>query len=88
MKGSGGELASVESRLLDVPVAIGALIALLDQNENGIDLQARLSQAWSTMQDGFGGLRYLPIQKVEKMRLRMSSAVVAPVMASMGRRAA
>jgi hypothetical protein len=31
---------------------------------------------------------HLPMQKVEKMRLRMSSAVVAPVMASMGRRAA
>ena len=31
---------------------------------------------------------YFPMQKVEKMRLRMSSAVVAPVMASMGRRAA
>ena len=30
---------------------------------------------------------YLPMQKVEKMRLRMSSAVVAPVMASMGRSA-
>lgn len=29
---------------------------------------------------------YLPMQKVEKMRFRMSSAVVAPVMASMGRR--
>ena len=33
-------------------------------------------------------LLYLPMQKVEKMRLRMSSAVVAPVIASMGRRAA
>ncbi len=27
---------------------------------------------------------YFPIQNVEKMRFRMSSAVVAPVMASMG----
>jgi len=33
-------------------------------------------------------LDYFPMQKVEKMRFRMSSAVVAPVMASMGRRAA
>ena len=31
---------------------------------------------------------YFPMQKVAKMRLRMSSAVVAPVMASMGWRAA
>lgn len=31
---------------------------------------------------------YFPMQNVEKMRLRMSSAVVAPVTASMGRRAA
>ena len=31
--------------------------------------------------------RYFPMQKVEKMRFRMSSAVVAPVMASMGRSA-
>ena len=31
---------------------------------------------------------YFPIQNVEKMRFRMSSAVVAPVMASMGRSAA
>src|ERR1039458_4398870 len=30
---------------------------------------------------------HLPMQNVEKMRLRMSSAVVAPVMASMGRSA-
>ena len=30
------------------------------------------------------GLHYLPMQKVAKMRLRMSSAVVAPVMASIG----
>jgi len=30
---------------------------------------------------------HFPIQNVEKMRLRMSSALVAPVMASMGRRA-
>ncbi len=34
------------------------------------------------------GPPYLPMQKVEKMRLRMSSAVVAPVMASSGRKAA
>ena len=34
-----------------------------------------------------GQLCYFPIQNVEKMRLRMSSAVVAPVMASMGRNA-
>ena len=32
--------------------------------------------------------RYFPMQKLEKMRLRISSAVVAPVMASMGRRPA
>jgi PIN domain len=31
---------------------------------------------------------YLPMQKVEKMRFKMSSAVVAPVIASMGRSAA
>ena len=31
---------------------------------------------------------HFPMQKVEKMRFRISSAVVAPVMASMGRRAA
>jgi hypothetical protein len=30
------------------------------------------------------GRHYLPMQKVEKMRLRMSSAVVTPVMASSG----
>ena len=36
---------------------------------------------------GSGGA-YLPMQKVLKMRLRMSSAVVAPVMASIGRSAA
>ena len=28
---------------------------------------------------------YFPMQKVERMRLRMSSAVLAPVIASMGR---
>ena len=33
------------------------------------------------------GLPYFPIQNVEKIRLRISSAVVAPVMASMGRSA-
>jgi hypothetical protein len=33
------------------------------------------------------GWTYFPIQNVEKIRLRMSSAVVAPVMASMGRNA-
>ena len=32
-------------------------------------------------------LRHFPIQKVEKMRLRISSAVVAPVIASIGRSA-
>ena len=31
---------------------------------------------------------HFPIQNVEKMRFRMSSAVVAPVTASIGRRAA
>ena len=31
---------------------------------------------------------YFPMQKVEKMRFRISSAVVAPVIASMGRSAA
>jgi hypothetical protein len=30
---------------------------------------------------------YLPMQKVEKMRLRMSSVVVAPVISSKGRSA-
>ncbi len=35
-----------------------------------------------------GGPPYLPMQKVEKIRFRMSSAVVAPVIESMGRRAA
>ena len=36
----------------------------------------------------FAASAYLPMQKVLKMRFRMSSAVVAPVMASMGRSAA
>ena len=35
-----------------------------------------------------GGLSYFPMQNVEKMRFRMSSAVVAPVIASIGRSAA
>jgi hypothetical protein len=34
------------------------------------------------------GNGYFPMQNVEKMRFKMSSAVVAPVIASMGRRAA
>jgi hypothetical protein len=34
-----------------------------------------------------GGNVHFPIQNVEKIRLRMSSAVVAPVIASIGRRA-
>ena len=40
--------------------------------------------------DGSSGqaVAYFPIQNVEKIRFRMSSAVVAPVMASIGRRAA
>lgn len=33
-------------------------------------------------------LLYFPIQKVEKIRFKISSAVVAPVMASTGRSAA
>ena len=32
----------------------------------------------------YPGESYLPMQKVEKMRFRMSSAVVLPVMASSG----
>jgi hypothetical protein len=35
----------------------------------------------------FVKLGYFPMQKVLKIRLRMSSVVVAPVMASRGRRA-
>jgi hypothetical protein len=38
----------------------------------------------AVVQQVMGSVSYLPIQNVEKMRLRMSSAVVAPVMASMG----
>ncbi len=41
----------------------------------------------SLSQDASQTVHYLPMQKVLKMRFRMSSVVVAPVMASSGRSA-
>ena len=45
-----------------------------------------IAKTWDS--GGHEADRYFPIQNVEKMRFKMSSAVVAPVIASMGRRAA
>jgi hypothetical protein len=47
------------------------------------ELATRRSRA-EALPTGDPSASYFPMQNVEKMRLRMSSAVVAPVMASMG----